>query len=211
LPLWLPYLRRDPTDIKLLNDLDRLENWLKRLSSIPGFDRLAPGIKSRDNRNWSHTYLELDVLQQWESVSLLKEIQPKVLMKQTSADFLLCVDGKEVWGEITQFEALKKARLSRGVTQLLSPEEELRRMPQLVRKLNRQLPAGSPALAVVNARRTIQRSETWEAALPLIFDRLPNMVGIIIRGRSRTRFYKNLVYDHLGELLMRMWNNYQLI
>jgi hypothetical protein len=131
LPLWLTQLREGLTDVNLLNELDRLESWLKRLSLIPGFDRLAPGIKSRGERTWSHAYLEVDVLQHWESATVLKEIQPLVPGYRTSADFLLCVQGKNIWGEVTQFEARRKARVAPGITLLLSPEEELRRYPHL--------------------------------------------------------------------------------
>jgi hypothetical protein len=210
LPLWLSDLRDNPTDIELLKDIARLEGWLKRLSAITGFDRLAAGIKSRATMNWSHTYLEVDVLQHWESTSLLEEIQPQVPMDKASADFRLCFEGTDVWGEITQFEALKKARLPHGVTKLLSPEEELRRIPSLMRKLRRQLPPESVALAIINARRTIQRIETWERSLPEIFDNLPNVAGIVVRGRVVTRFYGNHIHGHLAKSLKRKWGDYQL-
>ena len=94
---------------------------------------------------------------------------------------------------------------------MLSPEEELRgRIPSLLRKLKGQLPAESPALTVVNARRTSQRIETWEAALPLIFSRLPNILGIVIRGRVVTQFFENSVHGHLANSLKGTWDNYQL-
>lgn len=213
LPLWLSQLTADPSDEEMLRDLDVLDERLRRLSGIQGFSRMTPGLRSRNTDEWSHTYLEMQVLEHFQAQNVLQEIRPQLPGTRGAADFLLSVRSVPVWGEVTQFEALRQARLSRGVRRLLSPDEEwAARTPRLLQKLSRQTPKSNWSFVVINARRTIQRMETWEPVARQVFRRLPMIAAIVFRARHETRLFKNPAPSAVSTAaaLDAMWADHQL-
>ena len=139
----LKRLDNKQSSTKTLRHLPSLEKRLAELSSIVGYDRLCPLLRSAADWDQYQEYLDqIDITLWFKSKSLLKEIEPELPGSRGKADILVSFRDQPIYCEVSSFQSIGKSIQSEKYQH--SSSKDIHRIDRILRtslrKTHRQLP-----------------------------------------------------------------------
>lgn len=154
---WLKNLTQPDLEVDTKVELEKLDTHLGAIAHVSGFEKLGPGIRSKDLEQFFSTMLEVKTITWIGQFNLLREIQPDLPKGKSKCDFRIEVDGRPIYGEIWGPKRRATNRIDMGKIVVESVDQEFEQ-PRLERKLqgkgNSQLPPEIEGVWVVHVRGT---------------------------------------------------------
>lgn len=170
--------------------IEKLDRYLGTIFPLPCFNKLGPGMRSKNLDQFYSTVVEIKTLAWLMRLGLLKEIRPRLPVGTGESDFRIDLQGEEIYGEVWQPRILpdewlvKTPDMSIAVADQRS--EAPRRLHTLRGKGDSQLPSEVKGVWVAHIYYTALR-RAWTASFRKDMTARPNVLGVAIWTSSGSR------------------------
>jgi hypothetical protein len=180
---WLNNLLEADYEADTTVELGKLDKYLGTIGSLPGFNKLAPGIRSKNLEQFYSTVVEVRTLAWFAGSGLLQEIRPPLPIGTGESDFRIDLQGPKIYGEVWCPRVLPREWLVKSPQMSMAladqRDEAHSRLRTLGGKGNSQLPSEVNGIWVAHVYHTaLQRA--WVHFFREDMGKRPNVLGVAI-------------------------------
>ena len=178
---WLNRLAEDP-DEEIRTELKKLDTYLGIINAYPGFQKLQPGLRARDIKQFASALSEVKTAAWIASSNTLVEIRPPLPASSDEGDFMLTVAGNAIYGEVWQPRVLTSSWIAKGETPIALTDQRTeapKRIRTLRQKGNSQLPLSLTGIWVAHVYHAIL-VRSWIDFFTKDMANRPNVLGVVL-------------------------------